>query len=147
MVSSSLATLLAGCSITEQSRESEPSRELQLLLPSVSESSSGWSLSIDIYNSDNTFAETYFHNVRLVAYSKTGSLVCEKSVGDVLNQVNVELVCSGFPYFITVDARESPCDEKNELMLLEHDGKDDEGEHFWKTRYRECGEELPPQSN
>lgn len=70
----------------------------------------------------------------------------EQSVGDVLNQVNVKITCPDFPYFITVNARDSPCDEKNDLMLLEYDGKDDEGEHFWSERYRECDEELPPKS-
>ena len=142
--SSSFTTLLAGCSVTERVPKSDSNRELQLLMANVAKSSTGWELFISVYNSDNTFKETYFHRVRLLAFTKAGDLVCEKPIGDVLNQVGVELSCSEFPHFITADARESPCDEKIDLMLLESEGKDDEGEYVWKAKYRGCDGDLLP---
>lgn len=145
LTASILTIPLAGCSYTGTQPAGDV-RELQLQSASATKVDSEWILRVVVFNQDNTMGETYFHNVKLLAYSEHGSLVCEKSIGDIDNQVNVELSCSDFPHFIAVDARESPCDEKNDLMLLEYEGEDGEGEHVWKTRYRKCGEKLPPDS-
>lgn len=88
-----------------------------------------------------------FHDVRVVGYSESGELVCEKVIGDVSRNGesgNVSVTCSGFPHLFTFDTAESPCEEDTEVAIATYQGRLD-GDHYWSgNRERQCNEGLPP---
>lgn len=89
-----------------------------------------------------------FHDVRVVGYSESGELICEKPIGDISKnggEQSVTVTCSDFPHLFTFDAEESPCDEDTTIMISEYKGIRDEVGHYWLAdRERQCTEGLPP---
>ena len=142
---SSFTVLLAGCSVTSPSPVSEE-RELELLFPSVEVSDVGWTLTVDIKNESPRPGHPDFHNVEILVYSDDQKLICKKQVGDLSAQQTVEIECTEFPYYIVAMADESPCDSEIEIMMLEYVGRENDDDHRWQSRFRECGRSIPPNS-
>lgn len=122
-----------------------PSTTPDATSPDVEKRGSTWVAHLTLVNESVTRTEAgNFHDVRVVAYSREGSVVCSKRVGDVTYEndsfsdgVTVRLECSSFPYEITATARETPCDETVEIQLLRYD---DERESYGVMN-RKCSEE------
>ena len=89
-----------------------------------------------------------FHEVRVLGYTRSGELVCEKELGAVSHdgQQTIEITCSGFPYLLTFDAAESPCDEDTEIKISTYQGVRTNAETDWFSSHtRTCNEGLPPE--
>lgn len=120
---------------------------------SVEEFDAGWEMTITVQASATGFVDhekEAFHNVVLHAYAEDWTPICSKRLGDFpdlaprkTKRVTVE--CSAFPYHITFDARESPCDPNTAIWVISYQGEfDNVGRHWSETRKRACGEGLPP---
>lgn len=90
-----------------------------------------------------------FHNVTLVGYSASDTLVCEANIGTTganlpLTLEPVVVECENPPVIFTYRADESPCDEATWIRYAVHRILEG-GERSWfLDGLRECGEGLPP---
>ncbi len=146
---SAVALGLAGC--VEISNYHDRDRRLSTgNISVVSESGAGLTLEVEISKSATGGDDEWetFHDVRLLGYTDEGTLVCERSLGDIRNNGDVgtvRLQCDRFPAVITFDARESPCDDDTELKVAFYKGKREEVGHYWLAEEnRRCNEGLPP---
>jgi hypothetical protein len=141
------AGLSAGCGEVNAPRN----REIQLRRIQVkNQTDDTYEMRLQLTKSVTGGSDTWgtFNDVRIVGYSRSGNLVCEKSLGTVKQDgteryVNVN--CIGFPVVFTFDTQESPCDDNTRIMVSIYQGRR-EGEHYWLSeRPRECDEGLPPE--
>lgn len=113
--------------------------------PDVERRDSTWVVHLTLVNHSTIRTDAgNFHGVRVVAYSRQGSLVCSKRVGTVTHEnrffddgVTVRMECSSFPYEITATARESPCNATVEIQMLRYDDERD----VYRASDRKCPDE------
>lgn len=145
LLGSASVPVISGCA------DYPPHREISIGAISARRTESSWSLKLSVAN-DNTIGneEANFHDVVVYAYSKQGQEIGKREIGDLTHEYSVNdgkdvtLDCQSFPYAVTFDAKESPCDENTKIMIGRYDGMRD-GNYVWATDYRECGEGLPPE--
>lgn len=90
-----------------------------------------------------------FHDVRLLGYDENRNVVCEEQIGTVgpgdhrFKTEELITECTGFPYLLTFDAEESPC-EDTYIEVVAYLGEKD-GQPTWGgDEGRQCDEGLPP---
>lgn len=142
--------LLSGCGGVEYPRN----RSLGFTVVKIIEEQNGtYEMGVEFKKSATGSSDEWntFHDVRILGYTRSGKLACEKKLGAVTrdSQQKVELSCSGFPYLLTFDAAESPCDEDTELGIATYQA-DATIEKSWQTKWhggrpRHCDEPLPPE--
>lgn len=121
-----------------------PSTTSDATRPELEKQGSAWVVHVTLVNESSIRTEEgNFHDVRVVAYSRQGSQVCSKHVGEVTYEndsfsdgVTVRMECSSFPHEITATARETPCDETVEIQLLRYDEQED-----YRVMDRRCSDE------
>lgn len=146
---------LAGCQQSNQTRPTttKSSTKHLRLSPTVYKTAKEWQLEVIVRNVHDW--HTSIHDIQVLAYGANGAKVCEAQVGDLLKtgdfKRSVEITCSTFPVIITATARETPCEDAL-IPVLRWIGTDVQrkqtvapGEQVWKSTYRKCGEDLPPQ--
>lgn len=136
--------MLAGCPDFPQHRE------ISAESIAAEKTDSTWRLHLTVEN-DNTIGNdrANFHDVVVLVYSGERTEIASREIGvlpfdrNVNDGLSMTLDCPEFPYIVTLDAEETPCDENAAIVVARFDGKQD-GEYVWSTDYRECNEGLPP---
>lgn len=141
--------LTAGCIVKQQGDITV----LDLLVEGVLSEGDPWELAVRAsLESKVNPDEKAFHDVTLLGYSNALREVGRTPIGTVTGSTPsgdevVELECDGFPFMLTFDARETPCDDRTRIDIADYSGKHPDGTHIWTIRRtRECGHGLPPRS-
>lgn len=144
-----VTALTSGCGAYDFSAH----RSLSPIRTSVEQSNSNWILNTSVNAEANGFvdpAKEAFHDVVLLVYSEAWNLISSKEVGDITDIAGAEIVpvtvtCPEFPYHLTFDATESPCDPNTVIRIATYDGTFENTGRIWPAdRRRKCGEGLPP---
>jgi hypothetical protein len=120
------------------------------IFPEVQKNSGKWLLEARIVSVHDW--HTSFHEVRLLAFDTEGTKICEAPVGELSgHKKTVDTTCSKFPSIIAATARESPCKKAQIPIVWWTSTKEKRtstftpGKRPWKSTYRECDEDLPPE--
>lgn len=140
--------LIAGCGAYDFPRQ----RSLAPTRMTVEQNGCEWVLNVTVEATITGYVASSsgdFHDVKVVAYARNSRLVCEKQIGDIrndqdVNERQIDVRCSGFPYLITLDATETPCDEDTIIPVAVYSGKYEDIGHQWSFHPRKCGAGLPP---
>lgn len=143
----SLLTLTAGCNMRNE-RPAGPRRKyLEIRPPTLQEQNGSWILNGQVSNETTYEKESDYHDVTVVAYDKSGERLCVTSLGTISRHQSKKyaLNCPEIPHLITADTAEDPCEENVLIHILIHEGVNEDGSRVWdRSRYRQCGEGLPP---